>query len=95
MSGAGDVSECSCPSKPSRLTFAHRLLITGILCVDKPDFSSRNILMTHYESAHYACGGCNVVYRTHYRLQDHQDEAHYMCHECEEFFENENNLRML
>lgn len=64
-------------------------------CPNRPDFLSRSTLRDHYNSHHFHCGGCTIVFNYPGWLQNHHCKAHCHCDDCREFLENSNTLRMV
>jgi hypothetical protein len=73
----------------------HICLKCCLKCGHHPDFGSYDDLRKHRESTHHWCSECNLYLNDACQLQSHDIEHHNLCVVCGQFFENENNLRMV
>ncbi|EEP78271.1 predicted protein [Uncinocarpus reesii 1704] len=60
-------------------------------------FCHERALAAHvrYSSSHHECPRCDFDFTTAAGLNTHRAEAHHWCVDCDEYFQNNNSLRML
>lgn len=58
------------------------------------DIASAEELKTHNENRHHYCANCEEFFESAGTLQDH-NKFHHICSECDDYFLNNNNLRMV